>query len=245
MYYSWHMYYLSLVCIFIINLCFIIDSVVVLLLIRRIGKAVLWPFEDTWCFSDWFSGEPGSVSFLPNSWMGDTEAREGQGLFSHISCPWDVGKGRWWDWGNASLGSMSWADNRAKCIGSCRMLRLGLPVKSPSGPACPRLLCPSSHWGLKVSLLCLYTVLLCAPQTPFFFLFLPGIQLDYISQPPLQFGGVMWLNPGRGIWLPGLTLRNLLCHPPHPLSISAAWMDPDENRARRWKKPGYLNDSME
>lgn len=41
------MYYLSLVCLFIINLCFIIDNDVVLLLIRRLGKAVLWRFEDT------------------------------------------------------------------------------------------------------------------------------------------------------------------------------------------------------
>lgn len=40
MYYSRCMHYLSLVCLFIINLRFIIDNDVVILLIRRLEKAV-------------------------------------------------------------------------------------------------------------------------------------------------------------------------------------------------------------
>ena len=40
-------YVLFIISLFIINLCFIIDNDVVLLLIRRLGKAVLWHFEDT------------------------------------------------------------------------------------------------------------------------------------------------------------------------------------------------------
>lgn len=43
------MYYLSLVCLFIINLCFIIDNDVVILLIRSFEKAVLWSFVDSQC----------------------------------------------------------------------------------------------------------------------------------------------------------------------------------------------------
>ena len=225
MFYSWHMYYLSLVCLFIINLCFIIDNDVVLLLIRRLGKAVLWCFEDTWCFSDGFSGgsgEPGWVIFLPSLWIGDTEAREGQSLLIHSSCLGDAGKARWRDQGNGPSGSMPWADGGAKCMGCGRRLMLDLPIKPPSAPARPRLRHPGSPWS-RPCLACTECLpALCYVLPKSRFLFLPETQPDYISQPPLQFGRVMWLKPGRGIWLPGRASRNL-CHPPHPLSVSAAW----------------------
>lgn len=163
MYYSWCMYYLSLVCLFIINLCFIIDNDVVLLLIRRLGKAVPGHFEDTW---PWLMPWRARVSHFSSQFMdGRHWGQRRKGLLSHSSCVRDVGYGRWWDRRKASLGRMSRAV-RTKCISSCKMPNL--PIRSLSGPsctsACPRLLYLSSHWGPKLSLLlaCTVPALFCA-----------------------------------------------------------------------------------
>lgn len=62
------MYYLSSVCLFIINLCFIIDNDVAILLIRRFGKAVLWSFADTRCISGSLESQRGSFFFPVYGW---------------------------------------------------------------------------------------------------------------------------------------------------------------------------------
>lgn len=129
MYYSWHIYYLSLVCLFIINLCFIIDNDVVILLIRSLGKVVLGPFADPW-FSSSFLESQLWVIFLPILWIGDTEDRGGQALFNLSSCLWDVSHRSWWDWLETSLGSMSWVDKRAKGTDSWKVLMLDLLIVS-------------------------------------------------------------------------------------------------------------------
>lgn len=85
MYYSWPMYYLTLVCLFIINLDFITDNDVVILLMRRVEKAAPWPFVDTSSSSGTLHSSCGAF-FIPfYGW--ETLRPEKKGLVQSVFLP--------------------------------------------------------------------------------------------------------------------------------------------------------------
>lgn len=137
MYYSWPMYYLTLVCLFIINLGFITDNDVVILLMRRVEKAAPWPFVDTSSSSGTLHSSCGAF-FIPfYGW--ETLRPEKKGLVQSVFLPLRCLQRKVIGLGN--LGSTFWADHRVEGRNSCRILMPGLSIMSPPGPsrssACP------------------------------------------------------------------------------------------------------------
>lgn len=89
----------------------------------------------------------------------------------------------------------------------------------------------------------------CSMSIQFHFLLLLDTQLDYIFQPPLQFGETMWLSHGQRheVRCNG-DLKNRYSPLSSLLFPFTGWsklQDPEEGRVTKEKRPGHLGHYME